>query len=137
LARARFWQGVSGGSPWPGSLSWLVAAAPGGRRGQLIGSAFGAAIAGALFGPVLGAVASFPGSATAFSVVAGLALVLAFFAWRTPAATPAEPQPVRMLIRALNVRSIQVPIWLCVLPALLFGNLSVLAPLRLSHLGCG
>jgi len=27
--------------------------------------------------------------------------------------------------------------WLCLLPALLFGNLSVLAPLRLSHLGCG
>jgi MFS family permease len=42
-----------------------------------------------------------------------------------------------MLFRALNVRSIQVPIWLCLLPALLFGNLSVLAPLRLSHLGWG
>src|SRR5262249_18743121 len=106
-------------------------------RGQLIGSAFGAAIAGALFGPVLGAVAAFTGTAAAFGAVAGLALVLAFFAWRTPAATPAEPQPVRMLFRALNVRSIQVPIWLCVLPALLFGNLSVLAPLRLSHLGWG
>jgi len=137
LDLARFLQGMSSAFSWTGSLSWLVAAAPAGRRGQLIGSAFGAAIAGALFGPVLGAVASFTGTATAFSVVAGLALVLAFFAWRTPAATPAEPQPVRMLFRALNVRSIQVPIWLCVLPALLFGNLSVLAPLRLSHLGWG
>ena len=27
--------------------------------------------------------------------------------------------------------------WLCLVPALLFGNLSVLAPLRLSHLGWG
>jgi UMF2 family putative MFS family transporter len=42
-----------------------------------------------------------------------------------------------MLFDALNLRNIQVPIWLCLLPALLFGNLSVLAPLRLSHLGWG
>jgi predicted MFS family arabinose efflux permease len=86
---------------------------------------------------VLGAVASFTGTATAFSVVAGLAIVLAVWAWRTPAATPTDPQPLSMLFRALTVRSIQVPIWLCLLPALLFGNLSVLAPLRLSHLGWG
>ena len=29
----------------------------------------------------------------------------------------------------------QIAIWLCLLPALLFGALSVLAPLRMSHLG--
>jgi MFS family permease len=134
---ARFLQGISSAFSWTGALSWLVAAAPPGRRGQLIGTAFGAAIAGALFGPVLGAVASFTGTAAAFSVVAGLAIVLALWAWRTPAATPADPQPVSMLFRALKVRSIQIPIWLCLLPALLFGNLSVLAPLRLSNLGWG
>jgi MFS family permease len=134
---ARFLQGISSAFSWTGALSWLVAAAPPGRRGQLIGSAFGAAIAGALFGPVLGAIASFTGTATAFSVVAGLAIVLAVWAWRTPAATPTDPQPLSMLFRALTVRSIQIPIWLCLLPALLFGNLSVLAPLRLSHLGWG
>jgi MFS family permease len=137
LDLARFMQGVSSAFSWTGSLAWLVAAAPAGRRGRLIGSAFGAAIAGALFGPVLGAVASFTGTATAFSVVAGLALVLAVAAWRTPAPAPLEQQPLSMLFRALTVRSIQVPIWLCLLPALLFGNLSVLAPLRLSHLGWG
>jgi MFS family permease len=137
LDLARFVQGVSSAFSWTGALSWLVAAAPPGRRGQLIGSAFGAAIAGALFGPVLGAIASFTGTAAAFSTVAGLALVLAAAAWRMPAATPAEPQPVRMLFRALTVRRIQIPVWLCLVPALLFGNLSVLAPLRLSHLGWG
>jgi MFS family permease len=134
---ARFLQGVSSAFSWTGSLAWLVAAAPPGRRGRLIGSAFGAAIAGALFGPVLGAIASFTGTATAFSVVAGLALVLAVAAWRTPAPAVVERQPLSMLFRALRVRSIQIPIWLCLLPALLFGNLSVLAPLRLSHLGWG
>jgi MFS family permease len=137
LNLARFLQGVSSAFSWTGGLSWLVAASPAGRRGQLIGSAFGAAIAGALFGPVLGAIASFTGTGPAFSTVALLAVVLALAAWRTPAATPAEPQPVRMLFQALKVRSIQIPVWLCLLPALLFGNLSVLAPLRLSHLGWG
>src|SRR5215218_7518642 len=76
LNLAQFLQGVSSAFSWTGALSWLVAAAPPGRRGQLIGSAFGAAIAGALFGPVLGAIASFTGTAAAFSVVAGLALLL-------------------------------------------------------------
>jgi MFS family permease len=137
LDLARFVQGVSSAFSWTGALAWLVAASPPGRRGQLIGSAFGAAIAGALFGPVLGAIASFTGTGPAFGTVAGLALVLAVAAWRTPAATPAEPQPVRMLFQALLVRRIQVPMWLCLLPALLFGNLSVLAPLRLSDLGWG
>jgi MFS family permease len=137
LTLARFLQGVSSAFSWTGGLSWLVAAAPAGRRGQLIGSAFGAAIAGALFGPVLGAIASFTGTGPAFGTVALLAIALAVAAWRTPAATPAEPQPVRMLFQALKVRRIQIPVWLCLLPALLFGNLSVLAPLRLSHLGWG
>ena len=134
---ARFVQGVSSAFSWTGALAWLVAASSPGRRGQLIGSAFGAAIAGALFGPVLGAIASFTGTAAAFGAVAGLAVVLAVWAWRTPAATPEEPQPVRMLFHALGMRRIQVPMWLCLLPALLFGTLSVLAPLRLSDLGWG
>jgi MFS family permease len=137
LDLARFLQGISSAFSWTGGLAWLLAAAPPGRRGQLIGSAFGAAIAGALFGPVLGAIASFTGTASAFSAVAGLALVLAAAAWRTPAATPGRPQPVGSLFGALKLRRIQIPAWLCLLPALLFGNLSVLAPLRLSHLGWG
>ena len=109
LDLARFVQGVSSAFSWTGALAWLVAASPPGRRGRLIGSAFGA--------------------------VAALAVVLAAAAWRMPAATPDEPQPVRMLFRSLLVRRIQIPMWLCLLPALLFGNLSVLAPLRLSDLG--
>src|SRR5919204_3283831 len=137
LDLARFVQGVSSAFSWTGALAWLVAASSPGRRGQLIGSAFGAAIAGALFGPVLGAIASFTGTGAAFGAVAGLAIILAAAASRTPAATPADPQPVAMLFRALRVRRIQIPVWLCLLPALLFGNLSVLAPLRLSHLGWG
>src|SRR5918911_4723990 len=79
---ARFLQGASSAFTWTGALAWLVAAAPPGRRGQLIGSAFGAAIVGALFGPVVGAVASYTGTAAAFAAVAVLAAVLLFAAVR-------------------------------------------------------
>jgi MFS family permease len=137
LDLARFFQGVSSAFTWTGALSWLVAASPPGRRGQLIGSAFGAAIAGALFGPVIGAVASYSGTAPAFGAVAGLAVALFVAAWLTPAATPNRPQPLHMLFDALRVRRVRIGVWLVLLPALLFGNLSVLAPLRLSHLGWG
>jgi MFS family permease len=138
LDLARFLQGVSSAFSWTGALAWLVAAAPAGRRGRLIGSAFGAAIAGALFGPVVGAVASYTGTGSAFGTVAGLALVLAAVAAATPAAAPEEPQPLRALVDALRRnRKIQTGVWLCLLPALLFGTLSVLAPLRLSDLGWG
>jgi MFS family permease len=138
LFLARFLQGVSSAFSWTGGLAWLVAAAPARQRGRLIGSAFGAAIAGALFGPVLGAIASFTGTAPAFGVVAGLAVVLAAAAASTPSTPPERPQPLRMLGDALRFdRRIQAGVWLCLLPALLFGTLSVLAPLRLSDLGWG
>ena len=138
LDLARFLQGISSAFSWTGALTWLVAAAPAGRRGQLIGSAFGAAIAGALFGPVLGAIASFTGTGPAFGAVAGIALVLACAAAATSTPTPQRPQPLSTLVNALRRnRTIQTGVWLCLLPALCFGTLSVLAPLRLSALGWG
>jgi len=137
LDLARFFQGVSGAFSWTGALAWLVAAAPRERRGQLIGSAFGAAIVGALFGPVLGAIASFTGTGPAFGAVAGLAVALAAAALTMPTVRPERPQPMRMLVDALRVPKIRAGVWLCLLPALLFGTMSVLAPLRLSDLGWG
>ena len=137
LDLARSAQGISSAFSWTGGLAWLVTAAPPGRRGSLIGTAFGAAIVGALFGPVLGIVASYTGTGWAFGGVAGIALVLAGAAAATPAATPQEPQPLRAVVHALAVRRIQIGLWLCLVPSLLFGNLSVLAPLRLAQLGWG
>jgi MFS family permease len=137
LDLARFVQGASSAFSWTGSLAWLVAASPRGRRGEVIGAALGTAIAGALFGPVLGAVASVTRTDAAFGAVACLAVVLAVAAALTPAATPEEPEPLSRLFDALRVRLIRIGIWLVLVPALLFGSLGVLAPLRLSDLGWG
>ncbi len=135
LDTARFLQGVASSFSWTASLAWLVAAAPAERRGETIGAVMGAAIVGALFGPVLGGIASVVGTGPAFASVAVLASVLGVAAWRTPAYTPEHPQPLNRLFGALRDRAIVASIWFVLVPALLFGALNVLGPLRLDVLG--
>ena len=138
LYAARFGQGVGSALAWTGGLAWLVAAAPRGRRGELIGIAMGAAVAGALFGPVLGGAASLTSPAAAFGAVAASGVVLAVWAWLTPAFKPAEePQALRALLGAFREREIVAGFWLVSLPAFLLGVISVVAPLRLDELGWG
>jgi len=135
LDTARFLQGVASSFSWTASLAWLVAAAPAERRGETIGAAMGAAIVGALFGPVLGGIASVVGTGPAFASVAVLASLLGVAAWRTPAYTPEHPQPLGRLFGALRDRAILASIWFVLVPALLFGAVNVLGPLRLDVLG--
>ena len=97
----------------------------------MIGRAFAAAVAGALLGPVLGGVAWSPARAERMAVAAA-SLGLAVWGGTTPAARPEEPQPFAMLLQACRDRRVLLSIWLVVLPALLFGTLGVLAPLRLA-----
>ena len=137
LDLARFVQGLASAFSWTGALAWLVAGAPGSRRGALIGTAFGAAVGGALFGPVLGGAASIVGTRWTFGVVGVLSLTLAVFAVTTPSQAPGKAQPLARLLRALRDPAILGGVWFVLLPALLFGTLGVLAPLRLSHLGYG
>jgi MFS family permease len=136
LVAARFVQGLGGAASWTGALSWLVAAGPVERRGELIGTAFGAAVGGALLGPVLGAAADAVSPETAFGVVSALAvgLVAATVARPAPAAGPASPGGFR---RALRERPVLVGAALIVLVGLFFGVLEVLVPLRLDDLGAG
>jgi MFS family permease len=86
-------------------------------------------------GPVLGAIASVAGVRATFSGVALLGGVLAGWIALTPG-VPAQPQPMAELFRRAD-RRLLGGMWLLVLPALLFGVLVVLVPLRLHADGWG
>jgi MFS family permease len=137
LDAARFLQGFAGAFSWTGALAWLVAGSPAERRGSLIGRAFAIAVAGALFGPVLGGVASVLGIGWTFGAIGVASLGLAGAAVLIPGQRRESPQGPDVLARALGDDRVQAAAWFVVLPALLFGALAVLAPLRLSHLGFG
>jgi MFS family permease len=137
LDLTRLAQGIASAFCWTGALAWLVDATPPERRGETIGIAMSAAIVGALLGPVLGAAAVHFGRLEAFSGVAALATALAVLALRTPSPPPEERQPLRLMLVALRERTVLAGMWLLMLPALLFGTLSVLAPLQLDLLGWG
>ncbi len=134
LGAARLLQGVGSAFSWAGALAWLVAAAPRERRGALIGATMGAAVFGALLGPVLGAIASVAGVRPTFLGVSLLGLGLGAWVLVTPG-VPAQPQALSALRRA--DRLLLGGLWLLVLPALLFGVLAVLVPLKLHAHGWG
>ena len=137
LDAARFVQGVASAFSWTGALVWLVSESPPDRRGSVIGAAFGAAAAGALVGPLVGGIASVAGTAATFVTLAVLSLGVAAWAAVTPAQQPGELQPLAYLLRVLRHGDVVLAAWFTLLPGLLFGSLSVLAPLRLSDLGMG
>src|SRR5215471_9123388 len=125
LLAARFLQGCGSGFTWAGAFAWLLAAAPRGKRGELIGTALGAAVFGALFGPVVGAAAAVLGRDWVFTALAGLAVVLVIWTLQLES-IPAERPSWSAMARALRDNVFLGGLALMALASLLFGVLSTL-----------
>jgi MFS family permease len=136
LGLSRFLQGFASTTTWAGALAWLTVESPRDRRGQLLGTAFGAAVLGAILGPMFGAVADVVGIRASFATVGVCAIGLAFWAAASPGAR-LETQAREALVRAARDSRFLGGLWLNTLPALLFGTLTVLAPLALDEAGFG
>jgi MFS family permease len=134
LGIARFSQGVGGSLAWAGALTWLIAASPVTRRGELLGTAIGSAIFGALFGPAIGALANHVGPREVFVGLAAVTFVLGVWTVRTPGAAAERPLP-GAIGRALRVPEVRQALWLMSVPALVFGVVGVLVPLKLDQAG--
>jgi MFS family permease len=137
LIAARFLQGAGAAAIWAGALAWVVAVAPRERRAEAIGIAVGAAIAGALGGPALGAAAAEIGRFIVFAVFVALPAALIAAGWRIHGPDPVASPGVTAVRIALTEPRMRRAMWLMTLPAIGFGVMNVLVPLRLDDLGAG
>ena len=136
LGIARFAQGVSSAMTWAGALAWVALDAPRDRRGQALGMVFGVAVFGFVVGPMFGGIADHVGIRPSFVGVALGAGVLAAALALADAPRP-EHQKQGAILRALRDRVFVGGLWLNTLPALFFGAMDVLVPLRLDTAGYG
>jgi MFS family permease len=136
LGVSRFVQGISSATTWAGALAWVAVSVPRERRGQALCTVFGLDVLGFVMGPMFGGFADLVGIRGSFVtialVAAGLVTTLAFV---RPA--PREAPSAGAIARALRDRAFVGGLWLNTLPAMFFGVLDVLVPLRFDDAGYG
>ena len=135
LVALRFAAGVGSALSWVSAFTWLVARAPEKQRGQMIGTLVSAAVVGALLGPVLGGVAATVGISVTFGLVAVFGLAVALWVLLTPAPPSATSTSLFGFFAAFGRPELRVGLAFIGFSPLLFGVLTVLAPLQLSALG--
>ena len=134
LGLARFVQGLSSATTWAGALAWVAVSVDTARRGQALGMVFGLAVFGFIVGPMFGGVADLVGIRPAFAAIALVAAGLAALLLAVEA-PPREERRPSALRRAIGDRAFVGGLWLNALPALFFGMVDVLVPLRLDDAG--
>ena len=131
----RFVQGIACGLIWSGGLAWVIAVAPRGRRGEVLGSVLASAIFGTLVGPILGTLAVAIGTEAVFLCVGAVSLALTFWTLEfqePPRTSLGGAAPLRALV---SNRRFILGFWLVGLIACTIGATKVLLPLRLSRFG--
>ena len=136
LGLSRFVQGISSATTWAGALAWVAVSVPRERRGQALGTVFGLAVLGFVVGPMFGGFADIVGIRGSFVAIAAVAAgLVAALAVVEPA--PQEAPNPGAIGRALRDRAFVSGLWLNTLPAMFFGVLDVLVPLRFDDAGYG
>jgi MFS family permease len=131
----RFIQGIACGCIWGGGLAWVIAIAPRGRRGEVLGSVIASAIFGTVAGPVVGTLAVAVGTRTMFACVGAVSFGLTL--WTLGFPEPATEAlgggaPLRALLLS---RRFMLGFWVVLLVACTIGATNTLVPLRMSRFG--
>ena len=135
LDLARLVQGVAAAAVWIGGLTWLIAVTPFDRRGSAIGIAVLGGVFGPLVGPAIGALAAATNTHWVFTATLLLTLPLCVWVRRIEEPGVFQRQPVREVTSAIVTRPVTNAFVFLAAPALAFGSVSVLLPLKIDAVG--
>jgi MFS family permease len=132
---ARFLQGAFGALMWAGAISWVIAVAPRGRRGQVMGTIIASAVVGEMLGSPIGALAYEVGTEVVFSAVLVMAAIITTVAMTIPPPVEVERQPINDALAAAKRARLARTALVLAGPSAAFGMVVVVGPLRLDDLG--